>query len=41
MKHIRKTKYRKLDSKLLNSQKLDKLQRQKIKGGNFPWIDGP
>lgn len=41
MKYIRKTKSHKLDSKPLNSQKLDKLQQQKIKGGTFPWTDGP
>lgn len=41
MKYIRKTKPYKLDSKRLNSQKLDKLRQQKIKGGLFPWVDGP
>lgn len=41
MKYTHKTKPRKLDSKQLNSQMLDKLQQQKIKGGTYPWVDGP
>lgn len=43
---MKKTKVSKLDSKFLQSQKLDKLQQQKIQAGYDPWanereVDGP
>lgn len=40
MKHKTKTKsLKKGDDHLLNDQKIDVVQQQKVKGGYDPWID--
>lgn len=41
MKYTRKIKPRKLDNQRFYTQKPDKPQQQKMKGGANPWLDGP